>query len=118
MLAIWRANFEARFRLALHRTVFGLLAGVLMLIGCVFLTVSAWLLIAASFGLIVASLVMAGMFFGLGALMLMLGRRPAVAPPVAAPAPVATTKAGRRAGLLDAFIFGLEAGRAVRRPRR
>ncbi|EAQ04846.1 hypothetical protein OB2597_06170 [Pseudooceanicola batsensis HTCC2597] len=102
-------------RLSVRRAGFGLAGAFLMLIGAGFLTVAAWIALAAARDAQFAALVIGCAYFGLGALVVALGtRRPHVAPP---PAAAAGLTAG---GLGAAFAQGFGAGAAARsamRPR-
>lgn len=114
------AGLQLQFRAALHRAGYTALATVFLLIGLFFVTLAVWLALALLVGALYASLTMALLFMGVGLVLLALGRRryvrvPVAPPPLAAGAPRGPLGYAMPA-LLEAFVVGLTAGLASRRP--
>lgn len=94
-------------KLSLRRAGFGLGGAFLMMIGAAFLTVSAWITLVEMRDAQFAALVIGGVYFGLGLVVIAIGaRRPYVPPAAAAPLSMS--------GLSAAFAQGFGAGVATR----
>lgn len=93
-------------KLSLRRAGFGLGGALLMAIGAGFLTVAAWIALAEVRDAQFAALVIGGVYFGLGLIVLALGSRRPHVPPAAAPLSMS--------GLSAAFAQGFGAGVATR----
>ncbi|PZX18894.1 hypothetical protein LX81_00587 [Palleronia aestuarii] len=110
-------------RLVARRAVFGSIGGVCLLIGAGFMVAAIWILLDRAYGPLAAALVLAVIFCGLGFCILAFSRIPPrvvpreaaqrMADPRMAPPPTGLTSAG----LISAFLWGLNAGRGVRRRR-
>ncbi|WP_099824315.1 phage holin family protein [Oceaniglobus indicus] len=99
--------------LAVRRAVFGSAAGLLILVGSVFLTIAAWIFLAQQLGSGLAALILGLVFIGIGLIVLALGlRNPVrhVAPPPPPPPAAVDTVA-----LVNAFLSGLAAGGKIKR---
>ncbi|MGR3454489.1 hypothetical protein [Pseudooceanicola sp.] len=113
------ANLILSARLAAQRAAFNAFGAILLLIGIGFLTVAAWIGLAAAFGTLTAALVIGCVFVGLGLLFMAMAsiRRPL---PPAAPAPAAAAAPVGMAGLVGALVQGIGAGivasAAMRKP--
>ncbi|MFQ1702080.1 hypothetical protein ACJ5NV_15940 [Loktanella agnita] len=91
----------------------GFLTGGLLLcgVGLAFLTVSAWFALAPTIGITGTAAIIAGFYFGLGLILIGMGSRARmVAPVAAAPAAAAAPFAGPP--MMQAFLYGLQAGAA------
>ena len=104
------AAFTARAGRAMRVTALGVVGGVLMLTGLAFLTVAAWVALAAALGHAIAALILGGLYLLLAgavfAVAASVGRRPP-------PAPAATTGL-TIATVAEAFILGMTAARRKR----
>lgn len=123
MLAGMLAGLRLRAKLATRRAAFGAVGGVFLIVGVACLSVSLWIVTAALAGAAVAALVVGLIYLGLGFVVIAIGRRPVVpaAPAAALPPPAAhhrtvppTLMAGSVPGMIEAFLFGLGAGRAFK----
>lgn len=110
------ANLFLSMRLAVQRAAFSAVAGILMLVGLAFLTVAAWIGLAAAYSTLVAAVVIGCAYMGLGFIILAIAslRRP-LPPPVAPapPLPGAAPVGFSAAGVLGAFVQGIGAGIAA-----
>ena len=112
MLASLRLRLDATLRRAGRTAALGAVALVTMLVGMGFLTLAAWLVLAAVMSPVLAAFTLGAFYMGLSLLVLfvlMLGRRRVVVPP---PHPVTTEAAV--AEVIAAFITGVTAGRKAR----
>ncbi|EAR52500.1 hypothetical protein OG2516_05313 [Oceanicola granulosus HTCC2516] len=108
-----RTTLRAQAALAARRAAIGAFGLALLLMGLFFLTLAAWLGLAAAVGAVLASLILGFLFAGLGCILLVIAtmRRTRVAPaPVAAPPPAATPAGALFPAAVQAFIAGLVAG--------
>jgi len=97
-------------RLAARRAAFGLVSTLLLLVGFAFFTAAAFMAMQAARGAIFAALVVGAAYTGLALILLAIGMRRPLPPPVAAP-PVAAVSL---AGIAGAFVQGIGAGIAAR----
>jgi hypothetical protein len=115
------AAIEYRIRLAVRRTMFGVVSGLMLVIGIGFLAAAGWIALAQVMDHLEIALIYGGVFVGLGLIFLALTRtkRAAVtmAPSVNAPASTVAPAAGIAAfgGLSAAFVQGISAGTAAGR---
>lgn len=113
------ANLILSARLAAQRAAFNAFGAILLLIGIGFLTVAAWIGLAAAFGTLIAALVIGCVFVGLGLLFMAMASIRRLLPP-AAPAPAAAAAPVGMAGLVGALVQGIGAGivasAAMRKP--
>lgn len=115
------AALEYRARLAVRRTMFGVVSGLLLFVGIAFLAVAGWIVLSEFMETLHVALVFAGIFIGLGLICLAMTRtqraKITMAPSVNAPASTAAPAAGMAAvgGLSAAFVQGITAGMAAGR---
>lgn len=102
------ARIEARISTALRRTAFGAAGVVLALVGLAFLTMAAWIGLAAALGAASAALVIGGAYLGLGCIFMAVaalsGARPERHVQPSDPMP----------DLVNAFVAGLGHGANAR----
>lgn len=109
-LPIVRLQLQAQ-RIA-RRAIFGAAAAVFFVIGLGFVIAAMWILLADAFGALVAACIMALIFLGGGGLIALAGSKPGARRSL--PASIHTAPATPVVGLLDAFLVGLRAGKAVK----
>jgi len=115
---------EMKARLEWHkrRVLLGVAGLVLLKIGAVFLVAAIWMIIAAEFSPVIATLVCAAFFFGAGLVVLALrGARPKPAAPTLEERARPAGKARRSAeypALIEALLVGISVYRKVRQERR
>ena len=86
------------------------------IVGAGLLTVSGWLLLVPLFGSTAAALILAGVYLGCGVILIAVGADNA---PAAYPDPAAVKQPQAAAlPMMQAFVFGVQAGSAIRKRRR
>lgn len=103
--------YVTRARYAARRTAYSAFAMVLLIIGLVFLTVAAWLVLVELRDPTFAALVLGGVFVGLSLVIFAISAMTKPKPPVVAPPP---SNAVTLAALIEAFTIGMGAARARR----
>lgn len=115
------ALLRLRARLAARRAAMVSIGAVFCLVGLFFLTLSLWLALAAIMSPVLAGLILAGAYFGIGLIFVGMGSRHYVRVPVdpvaapAAAAAAATAPPVLGPSLLQAFLYGVQAGARTRR---
>lgn len=122
-------EIRARAEWQIRRAVLGVIAGLLLCVGAGFLVAAIWMVIAAEFSPLIATLACAALFLGSGLVLLLMRSRPYVPtpPPRAQPQDAKTraSAASAHAGgalkeypaLMEAFLFGLSTYERVRKER-
>ena len=121
-------EIRARAEWQIRRAVLGVIAGLLLCVGAGFLVAAIWMVIAAEFSPLIATLACAALFFGSGLVLLLMRSRRYVptSPPQAQPQDAKTraSAASAHAGalkeypaLMEAFLFGLSTYERVRKER-
>lgn len=119
-------QFKARLEWYKRRVVFGLVGLILLKIGAGFLLAAIWMIIAAEFSPLIATLVCAALFFGAGLIVLAVrGARPKPELPSLETRTRPSARAARKErksteypALLEALLFGLSTYQQVRKERR
>lgn len=115
-------DIKARLAWYKRRALLGVAGLVLLKIGAAFLVAAVWMIIAAEFSPVIATLVCAALFFGAGLVVLALrGARPKPDAPTLKER-ARTTGHERRPteypALIEALLFGISTYQRVRRERR
>ncbi|EPX85397.1 hypothetical protein [Salipiger mucosus] len=102
------AGLEARLRAGLSRAARNLLGGLCLIVAAVFLSMAAWMAIEPVHGTMAAALSLGGGYLVMGLLFIFI--------PVRARLPaVPVSNGSSAASLIDAFLAGRAAGRAMHR---
>ncbi|MFX0545089.1 hypothetical protein ACEWPL_006035 [Roseovarius sp. S1116L3] len=103
---------------ALRRALLTAIGSILVVIGAVFLTSAAWIMLAQTYSALFAALILAGIFLGLGLIFLGVASATRYHPvaPEAAPLrdPATPPVPGAMSPLAEAFLIGLNAALAAR----
>lgn len=117
------AALEYRARLAVRRTMFGVVSGLLFFIGIAFLAVAGWMVLVQFLEPLYVALIFSGVFLGFGFIALALSHthraKVTMAPSVNAPIGTVAPAAGAAAmgGIASALIQGISVGMAAGKAR-
>jgi vacuolar-type H+-ATPase subunit I/STV1 len=117
MLSSLLQAFQSNLRRAAQRAAIGAVALIFCMTGVFFLTLAAWIALAAALGTLSAALILGLVFMGVGllAFALVAMRRTSVPHRSVPPAPPPPPPPVRQTDLINAFLAGLDAAKSMRR---